>query len=120
MADRCTYCGTELATGGCPKWNCPSKVTTTPHVTTFPPSLAGTAETITVSRRELFAQGDYISCNGHRSMRVTATKGDTMTVRWAHSWGWIEWLNARLESWIVWPLQRLWHAARPHATPEGE
>lgn len=86
------------------------------------PSLAGTAETITVSRRELFAQGDYISCNGHRSMRVTATKGDTMTVRWAHSWGWIEWLNARLESWIAWPLQRLWSAMSfpPPETTQGE
>ena len=25
MASICTYCGTELTTGGCPKWDCPSK-----------------------------------------------------------------------------------------------
>jgi hypothetical protein len=39
--------------------------------------------------------------------RITHTTETVLTYRLQHNWGILEWLHARCEDWILWPLRDL-------------
>lgn len=75
---------------------------------------------LTIAMRSGYiVRGDYVHvmCNSPARSRVTNVSVDanTLTIRNAHAWAWVEWLRARWEDWALWPAR----GSRARMLPKG-
>ena len=59
------------------------------------------------------ARGCYVMHPMHNTaMRVVVATPITWTIRYAYEWRWVEWLYARCEDCILWPITDLYRRLR--------
>jgi predicted nucleotidyltransferase len=73
------------------------------------------SDTITTVEAALFTRGDYLRLSDVDAVvRITDVTPTVLTVRHRAAWGWMEWVNARIEDWLIFPFRDFakWIGAR--------
>lgn len=66
-------------------------------------------EIMNTTTPSMFPRGAYVvftsgTVGSQRHRVVSVPDSATLTVRRLHGWRWVEWLRARWEDWVAWPI----------------